>query len=62
METSPVLLDSFEGKGINSIYCGEDFTLATTESGSIYSWGSGNHGHVCILFFDFYQFLYSLYI
>jgi alpha-tubulin suppressor-like RCC1 family protein len=43
---TPIPIPELKGKNIKAICCGENFTLALTDKGSVYSWGSGQYGQL----------------
>ena len=45
-KTSPVLVQAFEGYDITQVQCGDDYSMALTSSGYVFTWGCAYY--VCI--------------
>eukprot|EP01138_Halocafeteria_seosinensis_P011986 gb/GECG01012249.1/.p1 GENE.gb/GECG01012249.1/~~gb/GECG01012249.1/.p1 ORF type:complete len:1294 (+),score=122.86 gb/GECG01012249.1/:1-3882(+) len=43
---SPTVIGSLIGKGVRQVACGLNFTIAATEMGELYTWGSGSNGRL----------------
>lgn len=39
----PRLIDKLDGIPVEKVYCGAQFSVALTKSGSVYTWGKGDH-------------------